>query len=56
MHSDAAAHPDVAVDVRGLTKSYRDTRAVDGIDLRIERGEIFALVGPNGAGKTDIGL
>ncbi|HXP19075.1 MAG TPA: ABC transporter ATP-binding protein [Streptosporangiaceae bacterium] len=41
-----------AVEVRGLTKSYRDVHAVAGVDLRIERGEIFALLGPNGAGKT----
>jgi ABC-2 type transport system ATP-binding protein len=41
-----------AIDVRGLRKAYRNTVAVDGIDLRVERGEIFALLGPNGAGKT----
>jgi ABC-2 type transport system ATP-binding protein len=41
-----------AIDVRGLHKAYRNTVAVDGIDLRVERGEIFALLGPNGAGKT----
>ena len=41
-----------AVDVRGLRKSYGAKRAVDGIDLRVERGEIFAVLGPNGAGKT----
>jgi ABC-2 type transport system ATP-binding protein len=41
-----------AIEVRGLTKSYRDVHAVAGVDLRIERGEIFALLGPNGAGKT----
>jgi ABC-2 type transport system ATP-binding protein len=41
-----------AIDVRGLRKAYRDTVAVDGIDLRVERGEVFALLGPNGAGKT----
>ena len=41
-----------AIEVQGLVKHYGDTRAVDGIDLRIERGEIFALLGPNGAGKT----
>jgi ABC-2 type transport system ATP-binding protein len=41
-----------AIEVRGLRKAYRNTVAVDGIDLRVERGEIFALLGPNGAGKT----
>jgi ABC-2 type transport system ATP-binding protein len=41
-----------AIEVQGLVKRYGDTLAVDGIDLRIERGEIFALLGPNGAGKT----
>jgi len=41
-----------AVRVRGLRKQYRGVAAVDGIDLDIERGEIFALLGPNGAGKT----
>ena len=41
-----------AIEVRGLRKAYRDTVAVDAIDLRVARGEIFALLGPNGAGKT----
>jgi ABC-2 type transport system ATP-binding protein len=40
------------VQVRGLVKSYGSHRAVDGIDLDIRAGEIFALLGPNGAGKT----
>src|SRR5450755_2116605 len=43
---------ELAVRVRGLRKQYRDVTAVDGIDLDIRRGEIFALLGPNGAGKT----
>jgi ABC-2 type transport system ATP-binding protein len=43
---------DAAILVRGLRKVYGGHVAVDGIDLRVERGEIFALLGPNGAGKT----
>src|SRR5450755_1072875 len=42
----------LAVDVRGLMKSYSGTQVVRGIDLAIRHGEIFALLGPNGAGKT----
>jgi ABC-2 type transport system ATP-binding protein len=41
-----------AVRVRGLRKHYRRHLAVDGIDLDIAHGEVFALLGPNGAGKT----
>src|SRR3954451_25462730 len=41
-----------AVSVRGLRKTYGESTAVDGIDLDIPRGEVFALLGPNGAGKT----
>jgi ABC-2 type transport system ATP-binding protein len=40
------------VSVRGLRKRYGNVEAVQGIDLEIERGEIFAFLGPNGAGKT----
>jgi ABC-2 type transport system ATP-binding protein len=40
------------IDVRGLRKSYGDVEAVGGIDLHVDRGEVFALLGPNGAGKT----
>src|SRR6516164_931358 len=51
-----AGHPDEggpsAVHVRGLVKTYSGVQAVNGIDLDIRRGEIFALLGPNGAGKT----
>ncbi len=43
---------DLAIDVRGLQKSYGDVDAVCGIDLRVPRGQVFALLGPNGAGKT----
>ncbi len=40
------------VEVKGLTKSYGDIRAVDSLDLDIAEGEIFGFLGPNGAGKT----
>ena len=38
--------------VSGLRKSYDEFEAVRGIDLEVERGEVFAFLGPNGAGKT----
>jgi len=41
-----------AIQVRGLRKSYHGVAAVDGVDLDIRHGEVFALLGPNGAGKT----
>jgi len=47
-----AKAPEPAISVTGLVKSYGPCRAVDGIDLEVRRGEIFAFLGPNGAGKT----
>jgi ABC-type multidrug transport system ATPase subunit/ABC-type multidrug transport system permease subunit len=41
-----------AIRVRGLRKRYGALDAVDGLDIDIYRGEVFALLGPNGAGKT----
>jgi len=41
-----------AVTAKGLRKAYGDQLVLDGIDLSIREGEIFALLGPNGAGKT----
>ena len=41
-----------AVQASGLRKSYGETVALDGVDLHVDAGTIFALLGPNGAGKT----
>ncbi|MBQ3728486.1 MAG: ABC transporter ATP-binding protein, partial [Spirochaetales bacterium] len=41
-----------AIEIRKLTKDYKDIRAVDNLDLEIQEGELFALLGVNGAGKT----
>jgi ABC-2 type transport system ATP-binding protein len=38
--------------VEGLRKSFGDVRAVDGVDLHVERGELLVLLGQNGAGKS----
>ncbi|VTU45697.1 Glycine betaine/carnitine/choline transport ATP-binding protein OpuCA (plasmid) [Variovorax sp. SRS16] len=43
---------DVILRAEGLVKDFRGFRAVDGVDLSVERGHIHALIGPNGAGKT----
>jgi ABC-2 type transport system ATP-binding protein len=48
--SDSPSPP--AISIRGLRKSYGDVEAVRGIDLEVQRGEVFAFLGPNGAGKT----
>ncbi|WP_439679669.1 ATP-binding cassette domain-containing protein [Embleya sp. MST-111070] len=42
----------LAISATGLTKSYGDKKVLDGIDLHIPEGTVFALLGPNGAGKT----
>jgi ABC-2 type transport system ATP-binding protein len=44
----------LAVRARGLVKHFGDVHAVDGIDLDVPRGMIFAILGPNGAGKTTL--
>jgi ABC-2 type transport system ATP-binding protein len=43
---------DLAIALRGVTKTFGDTLAVDGLDLSVPRGAMYGFIGPNGAGKT----
>ena len=45
-------NPPPVIEAVGLRKTYAGTVALDGLDLRVEKGEVFGLLGPNGAGKT----
>jgi len=48
----SAAASDVAIEVEGLTKYFGKKKVVDGLSLRVMRGEIYGFLGPNGSGKT----
>ena len=41
-----------AIETHGLVKTFGETRALEGVDLRIREGSVYGLLGPNGAGKT----
>ncbi len=45
---------DIAIGVKDLKKSFKNTNVLKGVDFEVRRGEIFALLGSNGAGKTTI--
>jgi ABC-2 type transport system ATP-binding protein len=47
-----ADRPDLAIEACGLSRSFSDQVALDGLDLRIGVGEIYGFLGPNGAGKS----
>ncbi len=42
----------LAIEASALAKSFGETRAVDGVDLTVPQGSVYAVLGPNGAGKT----
>ena len=52
MTNTSNPNSEIAIQVQGLTKSYGKVHALRGIDLQVQRGEIFGFLGPNGAGKT----
>jgi ABC-2 type transport system ATP-binding protein len=45
-------HPDMVIDVKGLTKIYGDRKVVDNFDLVVPKGSVYGFLGPNGSGKT----
>ena len=45
---------EIILETRGLIKEFKGFVAVNGVDLRVQRGQIHALIGPNGAGKTTV--
>ena len=50
--SDASAEPPVILRTHGLTRSFHEVKAVDGLTLELRRGEVYGFLGRNGAGKT----
>jgi ABC-2 type transport system ATP-binding protein len=54
VQASAAPDPALAISARGLVRRFGTVRAVDGIDLDVPRGMIFAVLGTNGAGKTTL--
>ena len=42
------------IEIRGLSKSYKNVTALDGLNIKISKGSLFGILGPNGAGKTTL--
>ncbi|WP_246476516.1 ATP-binding cassette domain-containing protein [Salicibibacter cibi] len=47
-------HTDLAIEAKGVVKTFGKNRAVDEVDLTVEKGAVYGFLGPNGAGKTTI--
>ncbi|ABE39029.1 ABC transporter ATP-binding protein [Rhodopseudomonas palustris] len=50
--TDALAAHDIAIDVKGLTKSFNGREVVHDLSMQVKRGSIYGFLGPNGSGKT----
>jgi ABC-2 type transport system ATP-binding protein len=52
MSPTSVTSPTAAIELRGVSKIYGETRALDSVDLSVPEGSVFGFLGPNGAGKT----
>ena len=52
MNNVSPSAPDIAIDVKGLTKSFGGRTVVQNLSLQVKRGSIYGFLGPNGSGKT----
>jgi ABC-2 type transport system ATP-binding protein len=52
MNNVSPSAPDIAIDVKGLTKSFSGRTVVQNLSMQVKRGSIYGFLGPNGSGKT----